>query len=103
MGYMGRTEPMPELRGVPEVTLPEDWWDPAWLTVKSPGVVLVEPTVCEPGADAPGTVPSATVPAPSAASWGQVLAATFELWTSRHVAGLRRVSRRLVAVAALGA
>ena len=106
MGYSGPTQPMPALRGVPEVTLPEDWWDPAWLAVKSPGVVLVEPTVCEPGAATPGAVPSATVPAPSApsaASWGQVLATTFELWTSRHVAWLRRVSRRLVAVAALGA
>jgi hypothetical protein len=102
MGYSGPTQPMPALRGVPEVTLPEDWWDPAWLKMKSPGVVLVEPTLAEP-VTGPAAPPSETLPAPSAASWRQVLATTFELWTSRHVAWLRRVSRRLVAVAALGA
>ena len=104
MGYSEQTQPMPALRCVPEASLPEDWWDPAWLAVKSPGVVLVEPTVAEPGeAVPPGAALSGTLPAPPAASWGQVLATTWELWTSRHVAWLRRLSRRLVAVAALGA
>ena len=104
MGYSEQTQPMPALRWVPEASLPEDWWDPAWLAVKSPGVVLVEPTVADPGeAVPPGAALSGTLPAPPAASWGQVLATTWELWTSRHVAWLRRLSRRLVAVAALGA
>src|SRR6266496_4186370 len=101
MGYSGQTGPMPALRCVPEASLPEDWWDPAWLAVQSPGAILVEPTVCEPGEAGPG--PPETLPAASAPSWGQVLATTFELWTARHVAWLRRLSRRLVAVAALGA
>jgi hypothetical protein len=104
MGYSGQTGPMPVLSCPPEISLPEDWWDPAWLAVKSPGAVLVEPTVAEPGpAAAPGAVPSEALPVPAAPSWGQVLATTFDLWTARHVAWLRRVSRRLVAVGALGA
>jgi Sortase domain len=104
MGYSGQTGPMPVLSCPPETSLPEDWWDPAWLAVKSPGAVLVEPTVAEPGpAAAPGAAPSGAPPIPSAPSWGQVLATTFDLWTARHVAWLRRASRRLVAVAALGA
>jgi sortase (surface protein transpeptidase) len=103
MGYSGQTTgPMPALRCVPEVTLPEDWWDPAWLALKSPGTVLVEPTVCEPAGAAP-SAPSGALAAPSAPSWRQVVATTFGLWVSRHVAWLRRVPRRLVAVAALGA
>jgi hypothetical protein len=104
MGYSGQTGPIPVLSCPPETSLPEDWWDPAWLAVKSPGAVLVEPTVAEPGsAAAPEATPSETLPAPSAPAWGQVLATTFELWTSRHVAWLRRISRRLVAMSALGA
>jgi sortase (surface protein transpeptidase) len=101
MGYSGQTGPMPALRCVPEVSLPEDWWDPAWLAVKSPGTVLVEPTVAEPcGAAA---VPSGTLPPSPAPSWRHVLSVTVELWTARHRAWLRRLSRRLVAAAALGA
>ena len=103
MGYSGQTGPMPALTCVPDVCLPDDWWDPAWLAVKSPGTILVEPTVCEPAAAAPGAEPSEPLPAPSAPAWGRVVATTFDLWTSRHVAWLRRLARRLVAVAALGA
>jgi hypothetical protein len=103
MGYSGQTGPMPALTCVPDVCLPDDWWDPAWLAVKSPGTILVEPTVCEPGQAAPGAEPAEPLPAPSAPAWGRVVATTFELWTSRHVSWLRRLSRRVVAVAALGA
>jgi Sortase domain len=104
MGYSGQTGPMPVLRCVPEASLPEDWWDPAWLAMKSPGTILVEPTVAEPaGAAVPRPAPSGALPPPSPPSWRQVLAATFGLWTARHLAWLRRLSRRLVAVAALGA
>jgi hypothetical protein len=31
MGYSGAAAPAPEL-----TCLPDDWWDPAWLSVKSP-------------------------------------------------------------------
>jgi hypothetical protein len=103
MGYSGQTGPMPALRCVPEASLPEDWWDPAWLAVKSPGTILVEPTVAEPDGAAVPQAPPETLPSSPAPSWRQVLSATFELWTARHLAWLRRLSRRLVAVAALGA
>src|ERR1700759_3723483 len=37
MGYSGQTGPMPVL-----TCLPEDWWDPAWQAVQSPGVTVPE-------------------------------------------------------------
>ena len=35
MGYSGPTGPMPVL-----ACLPEDWWDPAWQAMQSPGVTV---------------------------------------------------------------
>src|SRR5262249_35941995 len=68
------------------------------------GPVVLEPRVPDrAGAAAPGAAPPEMLPPPPAPSWRQVLSATFGLWTARHLAWLRRLSRRLVAVAALGA
>jgi len=96
MGYSGPTGPMPVL-----TRLPEDWWDPAWQAAQSPGVTVPErgiwkaPTAAIAEPETPAAEPPPT--------WRQVLGATFSLWTSRHLPWLRRSSRRLVAVAALGA
>jgi len=97
MGYSGPTGPMPVL-----TCLPEDWWDPAWQAMQSPGVTVPErgvvavPGPAEPEAHADEAPPS----------WRQVAGTTFGLWTSRHLPWLGRRSgrpRRLLAVAALGA
>ena len=97
MGYSGPTGPMPVL-----TSLPEDWWDPAWQAMQSPGVTVPErgivavPGPAEPEAHADEAPPS----------WRQVAGTTFGLWTSRHLPWLGRRSgrpRRLLAVAALGA
>jgi len=90
MGYSATTGPLPAI-----TCLPDDWWDPAWQAVQSPGVTGLEPVICATRGAAPQT--PAPVPAPS---WGQVLATTVGLWRSRHLSWLRR---RLLAVAALGA
>jgi sortase (surface protein transpeptidase) len=89
MGYSATTGPLPAI-----TCLPDDWWDPAWQAVQSPGVTGLEPVICETPA-----APQAPAPRP-APSWGQVLATTVGLWRSRHLSWLRR---RLLAVAALGA
>jgi hypothetical protein len=81
--------------------LPEDWWDPAWQAAQSPGVIVPERGRWEPagaGIAEPGTAAAESPP-----SWRRVAGSTFNLWTSRHLPWLRRSSRRLVAVAALGA
>ena len=96
MGYSGQTGPMPVL-----TCLPEDWWDPAWQAVQSPGVTVPERRIWE--APAAGIAQSGTPAAESPPSWRRVAGTTFSLWTSRHLPWLRRSSRRLVAVAALGA
>ena len=91
MGYSATTGPLPAI-----TCLPDDWWDPAWQAVQSPGVAGLEPVVCEAAAPA-----APQTPAPAAApSWGRVLATTVSLWRSRHLSWLRR---RLLAAAALGA
>jgi sortase (surface protein transpeptidase) len=101
MGYSGTAAPAPEL-----TCLPDDWWDPAWQSVKSPGA-------SEP-ADArwnPGEVPAPTVGTPQPQmhpptpppSWAQVLGTTLGLWVSRHLSWLRRSPRRRLAAVALGA
>jgi len=89
MGYSATTGPLPAI-----TCLPDDWWDPAWQAVQSPGVTGLEPVICETPA-----VPQTPAPLPLP-SWGQVLATTVGLWRSRHLSWLRR---RLLAVAALGA
>jgi Sortase domain len=89
MGCSATTGPLPAI-----TCLPDDWWDPAWQAVQSPGVTGLEPVICETPA-APQT--PAPLPVPS---WGQVLATTVGLWRSRHLSWLRR---RLLAMAALGA
>jgi len=98
MGYSGAAAPTPEL-----TCLPDDWWDPAWLSVKSPGAGEPTPAVWDPAeVAAPATVPQAELPAPPPA-WGQVLATTIGLWTSRRLPWLRRTPRRRLAALALGA
>ena len=97
MGYSGPTGPMPVL-----ACLPEDWWDPAWQAMQSPGVTVPERGIVEvPGSAEPEAHPDEAPP-----SWRRVAGTTFGLWTSRHLPWLGRRSgrsRRLVAVAALGA
>jgi sortase (surface protein transpeptidase) len=89
---------------MPVVTrLPEDWWDPAWQKMQTPGVTVPERGICE----APAPTGPEVLPAEAPPSWRQVAGTTVGLWTSRHLPWLRRSShrssRRLVAVAALGA
>jgi hypothetical protein len=82
--------------------LPEDWWDPAWQVMQSPGVTVPERGMVEvPGPAEPEAHADEAPP-----SWRRVAGTTFGLWTSRHLPWLRPRSgrsRRLVAVAALGA
>ncbi len=92
MGYSATTGPLPAI-----TCLPDDWWDPAWQAVKSPGVIAPEPVICEP-AEAPA--PATPEPPGSPPSWGQVFATTVSLWRSRHLPWLRR---RLLAASALAA
>jgi sortase (surface protein transpeptidase) len=85
---------------------PEDWWDPAWQKMQTPGITVPERGILE--APAPASPETLTAEAPP--SWRQVAGTTFGLWTSRHLPWLRRSSdrssprspRRLAAVAALG-
>jgi len=93
MGYNWPTAPMPVL-----TCLPEDWWDPAWQKMQTPGVTVPERGILE--APAPAEPEALTAEAPP--SWRHVAGTTFGLWTSRHLPWLRR-SRRLAAVAALAA
>jgi len=81
---------------------PEDWWDPAWQKMQTPGVTVPERGIL----DAPAPAEPETLTAEAPPSWRQVAGTTFGLWTSRHLPWLRPRSgrsRRLVAVAALGA
>ena len=96
MGYSGTAAPAPEL-----TCLPEDWWDPAWLSVKSPDASEPGPAAWDAAeVAAPATVPQTELPKPPA--WGQVLATTLGLWTSRRLPWLRRIPRRRLAALALG-
>ena len=68
--------------------LPEDWWDPGWQAVQSPGAVPLTPEILKPSEN---TWAEAIVDeAPP--SWGQVLGNTFGLWAGRHLRWLRRSS-----------
>jgi len=86
---------------------PEDWWDPAWQKMQTPGVTVPERGIVE--APAQGGPEALTAEAPP--SWRQVAGTTFGLWTSRHLPWLgrfsgpssRRSPRGRAAVAALGA
>jgi Sortase domain len=97
MGYSGPTGPMPVL-----ACPPEDWWDPAWQKMQTPGVTVPERGILE----APAQAVPETLAAEAPPSWRQVAGTTFGLWTSRHLSWVRRSSprapRRLAAVAALG-
>ena len=101
MGYSGTAAPTPEL-----TCLPDDWWDPAWLSVKSPAASEPAPAPWDP-AEATAPAPEASQPQTHSPkpppSWAQVLATTLGLWTSRHLPWLRRSSRRWLAAIALGA
>src|SRR5260370_33276046 len=92
MGYSGQTGPMPAL-----TCLPEDWWDPAWHAVKSPGIIVPAPAICDPGeaagTTAPDTHPAESAPPPPGA---QAPATTFTLWTPRPLPWARRSSRPLL-------
>ncbi len=98
MGYSGPTGPMPVV-----TRLPGDWWDPAWQKMQTPGVTVPERGILE----APARAEPEALTAEAPPSWRRVAGTTFGLWTSRHLPWLRRSpgrsSRRLVAVAALGA
>ncbi len=99
MGYSGAVAPVPMV-----ACLPDDWWDPAWQAVKSPGAAGLGPAICEPGeAPAPAAAGPQTRPAVPPPAWGQGLATTVSLWAARHLPWLRRFSRRLLAASALGA
>jgi len=98
MGYSGAAAPAPEL-----TCLPDDWWDPAWLSVKSPDAGEPASAVWDRAeVAAPATVPETELPKPPPA-WGQVLATTLGLWTSRRLPWLGRPLRRRLALLALGA
>jgi Sortase domain len=105
MGYSGHTGPMPVVprmpddegrrgsqglpgkRGLPQAQgLPEDWWDPGWQAVQSPGAVPLQPEILKPSGNA--WVEAVGDEAPP--SWGQVLGNTFSLWAGRHLRWLRR-------------
>src|SRR5436189_5598226 len=90
MGYNGPTGPMPVL-----TCLPEDWWDPAWQAVQSPGVTVPERGTWE--APAAETAEPGAQTAEASPTWREVVGTTFNLWTSRHLPWLRRHSRRPVA------
>ena len=98
MGYSGPTGPMPVLS-----CPPEDWWDPAWQKMQTPGVTVPERGIVA----APSQAGPEALTAEAPPSWRQVAGTTFGLWTSRHLPRLGRSSgrspRRLAAVAALGA
>ncbi|MGH3197743.1 MAG: class F sortase [Streptosporangiaceae bacterium] len=92
MGYSGATAPVPMV-----ACLPDDWWDPAWQAMRSPGATGLEPAICEPGetlAPAAAATGPETRPAAPPPSWGQVLATTFRLWATRRLPWLRVHSRR---------
>ena len=89
MGYSGAAAPAPEL-----TCLPDDWWDPTWQLVKSPDASEPAPAAWDPTVvAAPATVPQPQLPKPPPA-WGQVLATTLGLWTSRRLPWLGRPLRR---------
>ena len=87
MGYSGPTGPMPVLS-----CPPEDWWDPAWQKMQTPGVTVPERGILKAPARAAPETPLAEAPP----SWRQVAGATFGLWTSRHLPWLRRSSDRQI-------
>src|SRR5260370_31622366 len=96
MGYSGQTGPMPAL-----TCLPEDWWDPAWHAVKSPGIIVPAPAICDPG-EAAGTTEPDRQPAESAPPppGGRVRATAFGRGTPRHLPGVRPFSLQLLAATA---
>jgi hypothetical protein len=98
MGYSGTAAPALE-----PTYLPDDWWDPAWQSVKSPDASEPAPAVWDrTEVAAPATVPQTQPPKPPP-GWGQVLATSLGLWTSRRLPWLRRAPRRPLAALALGA
>ena len=99
MGYSGTAAPVPEL-----TCLPEDWWDPAWLALQSPEAGKTGPPRWDPASTPVSPAPAAgPEPDLAAPAWGQVLATTLGLWTSRHLPWLRRSPRRRLALTALSA
>ena len=80
MGYSGPTGPMPVL-----TCPPEDWWDPAWQKMQTPGVTVPERGIVE----APAQAGPEALTAEAPPSWRQVAGTTFGLWSSRHLPWLR--------------
>ena len=109
MGYSGHTRPMPVVQPRPpgRQGLPEDWWDPAWQAMQSPGVPLAEREILAPERTARAG-PAQEVPQAASPSWRRVFAATSGWWTARHIPRPRgsrggRSSGRLVAAATFAA
>jgi hypothetical protein len=67
MGYSGPTGPMPVL-----TCPPEDWWDPAWQKMQTPGVTVPERGILE----APAQAAPETLAAEAPPSWRQVAGTT---------------------------
>jgi hypothetical protein len=86
--------------------LPEDWWDPGWQAVQSPGAGPLQREILG-AASGPGTHLASEVQDEAPPSWHQVLGNTFSLWAGRHLRWLRGTPGqgrgRLAAAAALAA
>jgi sortase family protein len=86
--------------------LPEDWWDPRWQAVQSPGAGPLQREILG-AASGPGTYLASEIPDEAPPSWHQVLGNTFSLWAGRHLRWLRGAPGqgrgRLAAAAALAA
>jgi len=86
--------------------LPEDWWDPGWQAVQSPGAGPLQREILG-VASGPGTHLASEVQDEAPPSWHQVLGNTFSLWAGRHLRWLRGTPGqgrgRLAAAAALAA
>ncbi|HEX5295901.1 MAG TPA: class F sortase [Streptosporangiaceae bacterium] len=94
--------------------MPEDWWDPGWQAVQSPGAGPLQREIMGsasgPGtglASGPGTGLASGITDEAPPSWHQVLRNTFSLWAGRHLRWLRgapgQARGRLAAAAALAA
>lgn len=86
--------------------LPEDWWDPGWQAIQTPGAGPLQREILG-AASGRGTYLASEVEDEAPPSWHQVLGNTFSLWAGRHLRWLRGAPGqgrgRLAAAAALAA